>query len=304
MKIKKFVTPVSQGNISGLAAVIFSLLFIGVGFFILHLCELVPLPIIEILEQKSWWMIQLPNSSVPRWTLAIVGAIFSLAGISVLLQGIIQVRSTSVRKKRASFHHQSPWLWDFDWKYGKNLTKAKTPWWSHVIGLTIILGFHAIVWSIAAKENFKGAVLLFPIGMILFTFLIGIMFYINWRRENAHSKVNLQLSEFPLHLQSAFKIHLSGINSKIVKSLTLTLRAVEESYSYSKNKSSVKCHIRYSEEKEISVENGLVTIEFELPQTIHLSTKLSERPATFWELHVYSNCEGPDLDKNFYLPIY
>lgn len=304
MKIQKFASPVSQGNISGAGAVIFSIFFIGVGLWILYLAELIPLKELSVYQDQSWWMIQVPKSSVPRWTLSVVGAIFALAGISVLLQGLIDMSHQSQRKNSQRRNPSSPWLWDFNWKYGKNLSRAKTKWWAHFIGITILAGFHAIGWSIAAKEKFQGQIIIFPVGISLFTLLIFIVFYISSRRQKAHSKIKIQLEQFPIRLQSSFSLYLSGINYKVVKKLEVRLRAVEEVYSYDKNKSAVNCRILYCEEQDLDISSDSLNLNFDLPDTVNIKTKLSERPATFWEIHLYSNCDGPDLDQCFFLPIY
>jgi len=304
VKIQKFVSPVSQGNISGAGAVIFSLFFIGVGLGILNLCQVIPLKEFSLYQDQAWWMIQLPNTSVPRWTLSLVGVIFSLAGLSVFLSGMIDMNQKTANKISQRRNPSSPWLWDFNWKYGKNLSRAKTKWWAHLIGITILAGFHGIAWSIASQKNFQGEILIFPIGISLFTLLIFFIFYINSRRQKAHSKVKIQLEHFPIRLNSSFSLYISGLNYKVVKKLEVKLRAVEEIYSYEKNKSSVKCRIQYSEEREIDINSDTLNLDFELPATANISTRLSERPAKFWEIHLYSNCDGPDLDQCFFLPIY
>lgn len=305
MGFKSAISPISSGNVSGKAAVIFSLPFMAAGLWVIHLTGFDPLNYSDQFNELSWWMIKIPKSSVPRWTLACIGLVFFLAGFAIFIKSIKEVQNSKIRKKMQKRSPHLPWKWDYDWKNGKNFSRAKTPWWNHLIGILIMAGFHAVAWTIAYQEGFKGFVLIFPIGISLFTLLIALIFYVTIKRSLAHKKVSISLENFPIRLNSNFKVHLHGINNHLIKQIQLKLSAVEESYHYKSKNSKVQCNVKWEwEDEQVDVNSSCQTIEISLPQEVKISSHLSERPATFWELQIYAKCDGPDLDKRFLLPIY
>lgn len=303
MAISRAPSPISQGNVSGVSLVVFAIAVLMTAGFILYLAGLHPELNPELLKQSSWWRTYPPKAHVERWVLATVGAVFALAGLSMFITGVTEVNLKKSLKLSKRRNPQSPWLWDYDWKMGANLKRKSTPWWNHLIGVSILMGFHAVAWALAIKENFKGIVVIFPIGITLFTMLVAFIFWLNARRANAHKQVEITISSFPLRSDSSFKIFVQGLKPNLTKKLEVSLEAIEEIYSYEKNRSGVKTKILHEIEQTHLVNSDKLELYFELPDSNFVS-QLSSRPARFWELHLYADCEGPNLDKRFFLPIY
>src|SRR5690606_6381698 len=183
---------------------------------------------------------------------------------------------SKLRKK----HLNSPCLWDYNWQSGLNFSRPSMPWWTHVIGGSILFGFHAIAWAIAAEENYKGMVLIFPIGISVFTILMALIFYIMFKRDNAHKKVTIKLSHFPLHTNSPIEIEVQGLNPRFFKKLNVKLEAIQENYTYLRNSKGVQLSILHEIEQEHPVTSNSVKLLFELSSELP-KTQLSNRPARF-----------------------
>lgn len=303
MRISVSASPISQGNVSGVALVFFALAIGGATFFILYIAGVTPEADPELLKSIQWWRDHPEKAHVERWVLAVVAAVFGLAGLSIGIAGIIEASQKKKMLEAKKRNPHSPWLWDYNWKFGRNLNRASTPWWNHLIGISILFGFHAVAWAIAIKEKFKGMILIFPIGITLFTVLVALIFWMILKRAKAHKNVTLTLNDFPIRLGSNFKVYIGGLKPMLVKKLHISLEAIEEVYNYDEHGSGVKTKRVFEVEQDIQVSSDKVELDFLIPSDAQAS-QLSLRPAKFWELHIYGQCEGPDLDKRFLLPIY
>ncbi len=305
MSLKTGISPISCGNVNGLGAVVFSIPFILAGIWVISLTGFNPFEYVKEFEQATWWNTKPPKSAIPRWSLACIGLICALGGITVFIRSFSDYHVEKRREKLKKRSPHLPWQWDYHWNNGQNYSRLKAAWWNHLVGILIILGFHAVAWSIAYEEKFKGMIIIFPIGISLFTLLISLIFYVTIRRDLAHDRVQIKVEPFPIKLNTTFNVNISGLNNHLIKKIEATLSAVVESYHYEDRPRNVNCDVIWEwKDKEIIVHNTSLSFEITLPSEIKLSSKLSERPAQFWELHLYAACDGPDLDKRFLLPIY
>ena len=94
----------------------------------------------------------------------------------------------------------------------------------------------------------------------------------------------------------------------------LNLRCIEEAYEIQereggrKRESVVVCYQMYHDSQtirgELVNETGELRSSWNLPDTKHLTSTPSERPATFWELEVQGERLGVDYHSRFLLPVY
>lgn len=301
--LKLGVSPVSQGNVSGLGIILLSFVALIVSIFIFKISGFIPIPDESILRDLNWWKQYPPKAHVERWVLATIAVVFALTSFLTMITGIIEFNSQKKTKSLKKRNPQSPWLWDYNWQEGRNLSRAKVSNGSHLFAASILIGFHIVAWSIALKEKFRGMIIIFPIGITLFTLLIAIIFFVIYRRNKAHQKVSLSIERFPLQLGTRATFHVHHVNSRKIKKIIVRLMAIKEVYSYQENQRAVQTQIEFEVEQEVTLTSDNFDISFDLPEN-SLSSALSERPASFWEFHLYAKCDGPDLDKKFLIPVY
>lgn len=156
MRISISASPISKGNVSGVGLILFALAIGCVAVFILYITGVTPETDPELLKSIQWWRDQPEKAHVERWVLAVVAAVFGLAGLSMGIAGVLEttLKKKMLEAKKRNPH--SPWLWDYNWNLGRNLKRQSTPWWNHLIGISILLAFMPLPGPLPSRKNLKG----------------------------------------------------------------------------------------------------------------------------------------------------
>lgn len=297
-------TPISKGNSYGYFNVLLGTVSMVIALWMITETGLL-FEIEKYLHQWNWWKGEVANSTIPRWLLFFVSLMFLTTGLTLGLRGLNEINLKNLRRRHFRQNPDSPWLWDYKWSTESAPGRNHKQWGSKSSGFLILIVFHILAWSIAARENFDGMAIIFPIAISLFTVLLIVVSVVLIRREQFHRGVKIHLSEFPLRLGSSISLRLEGLKTHPLTELEVELRAVREYYLTSEIGVNVECQIAHHQAQlfdDIDQDNYVVS--FVLPDDHALATRISQRPATFWELHLYAKADGANLDKCFLLPIY
>ncbi len=292
--------PVSRTTIHGWPSVIFGSPFAGMGTFIL----LMGLGKIEVDPNKV---------HAPMWVIAVCGLMFLLAGLFLIWHGLDGVRRKAkikdVKRTRAS----SPWLWDYEWQaLGISDNKIKKV--MHGLIMLIVVGaflapFHW--WAFVSGEG----PLMVKIMVVFFDLVFGLAggyyFLNNLALYLKYGNSRLRFGNFPFYLGDKLSVVLADLPAEI-NQLQLDLRCIEEKYETRrrgrKRESVVVCYQLFHESRTLKgrevAPSGKLSLEWNLPSELELTSTMSERPARFWELEVKADTTGVDYHSRFLLPVY
>lgn len=253
----------------------------------------------------QWWNSYVKDSSIQRWLLFIVATIFFLSGAIIFQRGYFELQTKRQRRSRFRRSPESPWIWDRTWPKQQPIERNNSHWDSTVVAAIFVIGVHIITWTLAARENFEGMILIFAIGVTVLTLLLVAIAILILRRESHHHQVKVHTNTFPLRLGEDIEIELSGLKAHPLSTLEIELSAIREYNLTSGQGTRVECQIVHRQSTILeAIDQDHYTVKFKLPDDPTLSSRTSARPATFWELHLYAIADEANLDKRFLLPIY
>lgn len=297
MKKSSFTTqtPISNGNMNPKQMFIFSWFFLGSGLFITSI------PFDYFGKTSS-------SMRAPKEIVLMAGAIFLLAGLSVLTQSIKKLKEKSKLESLKKRNSSSPWKGDYLWSERGISPRSKSSFLHHFCGLSIILSFLAITYWIGFI--LKGGIKAPFYGMCFFVLIIFIWFYSMLSKRLKYGKPFLKFNQFPFHLGNNINVTFTSLPPKSeVKEVILTIRHYEEVFTKNmkgETRISLKKHFEDSKVFQASqiTSNRTLKVEMDLPQDLEFVSKLNEMPAKFWEIQIQCDIEGWDYREYYLLPIY
>jgi hypothetical protein len=297
--------PISRTTIHGWPAILFGLPFILAGTCVV----LVSFGVISVDDSKF---------HVPKMLVAGFGGLFVLAGLSLMIHGIMGLRRLARIKQKANQGYNQTWFVDYPWKKsgikGSSLSKVLKNLVNLIAFTIFLLPFN---WFIFFHEDTQGE--LIPKVIIgIFDFVI-IFFFFHWiytlLRYFKYKTSRLRFNRFPFFLGGALDVTLE--TSKTIKGLeniSAILQCIEERYEMrgsGKNRSSqVVSYQIYAETVTMSNvhmyqgQTLRLPLSFELPDNPEYETSLRNRPAKYWQLKVTAETPGIDYETSFLVPVY
>ncbi len=302
--VKLGVAPLSQANTSGLFLILFGLSFVAVS--ILMSLAFVDFKI-QFFSDFNWEKLEeVPKQSkLALKYLFMISGMFFLAGFKVTVSGIQNFFKLQKRKTLEKKYKGQAWKYDFEWSsQWAHARDNKTSLLSHFVGISIVAGFHVILFKMVPFE-LPG--IFIYLGMALFDVLIVYGFYLSGQRGRRAKPVKVSMPTFPLRLGNTYDLQLIGLQGFDINELEINLVCYQEVFSYKSNSNGQKnvqlkslCEIKQIQ----NVSGGVAQFTIDLPENTELSSEVGKHPARFWNLHIYAACAGPNLDKHFLLPIY
>ncbi len=295
-------TPISRTTIHGWSSVLFGLLFVAAGLYIV----LISFNIIETPDSKF---------NVPRYMAAMFGGVFLLPGLFLVIHGLL-----SLNYRPAKFLvNASPWDNDYSWNHSHINDRSRSDlikfFFSTVFLILFLIPFHIFIFKFLGQSKIG----YFPMAlMIIFDLAVSIIILTYLKKLFRYLKYGmstLRFNQFPYFLGN--RLELTFIIKNRLKGaghINATLSCIEEKYetrgSGDNKKSVVVCYHLYSETRDIDFfseeKHGSlqIPVQFDLPSEEIYRTKLKERPPTYWELEIKAETDGQDLLKNFLIPVY
>ena len=248
---------------------------------------------------------------VPRPLVALLGAIFGLAGLYVAINGVADIRRKRATAERAAAMPGEPWGWDYPWRpegIGNDTRREILKALGFALFLAIFLTpFHWIgFFAEHPAPPFALGALIFDL-VIVGVFGRAVRLTLMRRRYGASW---LRFRRFPFYPGEPVEVSLDGYGGlSALPQLTGTLRCVQERYETrgtGKNRTTkVICYALWSATM-VAERNrdGGFDFSFDVPPDVR-TTALAERPARYWELAVNSDdVPGVDYAASFYVPVY
>lgn len=290
--------PISQGNAHGPGAVVFGMLFITIGIYIAG----VGFEIFEVDPRKI---------HAPLIFIKLFGGIFAAAGAYVSLGGLkdMAFERRMANLKRMAPHE--PWSWDFEWNPGGIGSRIKlNQWGSHIVGISVTSVFlYFTYWLGFIQPNGVK----FPFyGMCFFALLMALFFVKPIWQKRRYGEGFLEFGTFPFRLGQTMRVTATGLPvDKNIESVQVTLQFCQEEYTGGQttaHKSDpVHLHVIYEDVQDLPasvVQAGRLAIEFSIPNEKEWASKVSARPASFWELCIDCKMTGFDYSERYLIPIY
>ena len=295
-------TPISRTTIHGWSSVLFGLLFVAAGAYII----LISLNIIDTPDSKF---------HVPRYMAAMFGGVFLMPGLFLVIHGLLSLNYRPVK----FLVNASPWDNDYGWNHTQINDRSRSDlvkfFFSTLLLILFLTPFHIFIFKFLGGSKIG----YFPMAlMIIFDLAVLIIIWTYFKKLFRYLKYgmsSLRFNQFPYFLGN--KLDLTFMINKPLKGadhLNITLRCIEEKYenrgSGDNRKSVVVCYHLYSESKDLKLTGPetatslQIPIQFDLPEDTNYRTRLKERPPTYWEMEIKAETDGMDLNKTFLLPVY
>lgn len=300
-KRMKNYSPRSSTTAHGKRALLFGIPFFLMGLFIVCVGT-------GIVPTKE------SSANVPPLVISLCGAIFAVPGLGLILHGIFGMRrAAKVRAIRAQFIGE-PWRADYAWhEHGIGDTQARGVFQMLYAALFMVL--FAAPFNILAYESGNGWVMaLVSVCVNLFVAVFALSFVYRLARWMKYGSGRVRFGRFPFYLGE--KIDLAYVPARGlhgVGHMTCTLRCIREVYEVRKTsdgrQEQVVAYETYGDVKEVdgsALGDGFdrsLTLSFNAP-TGGEPTRLSDRPAVYWELEVSAKTRGVDLNSRFLVPVY
>ncbi len=244
-----------------------------------------------------------------------IGGLFLLLGLWLMGTGVAGwLRRARVQRGQLE-RPGEPWYWDHPWD--RDVARLG------ILGKTV----SEVVWMLGFSAFAAPfCVFFFPFGLIL-----GLLALAGWgvtvyrllqRLKYGGSEV--RFGRFPFLLGSEMEVAFVGASRlRGYRTLTLTLRCVEEEFETRGNANTVVAYALYEDERtygpgELDLGPGRparilsltadeappLPLRFSLPRDSHLSTRLSADQPCYWELEIAAETPGIDYKAIFLLPVY
>lgn len=290
---------VSETTIHGWAAFLFALPFAGAGVVVMLLAA----GVIEADEGSL---------RSPRPVVAACGALFATVGLWLALHGLRGVwRRSRVRAAQARRPHE-PWTWDHTWDPAGVADASGRRIGQTAFGIGLIALFCVPAHWIGFLTEERP--LPFQIAaFVLDLVLLGVVAYLGYLtlRRLKFGTPRLAFAHFPYRLGGSLEVYFQAARGlDAVERLDCTLRFVEERYETrgaGRNRSQeVHSYELWADERALeraALVAGGASLRFALPDGDY-ATRLSDRPARYWELEVRGEAPGVDFEARFPLPVY
>ena len=243
---------------------------------------------------------------------ALLGLLFALVGLAIVAHGLAGLlRNARVRKRSAERPHE-PWYWDHPWdragaRHGGLGLQVKG-----LVGLLLLALFLApFHWFAFESGDFGPKLIVGVFDLVLLAGIVGWLYELGrWLRWG---ESRLRFGAFPFLLGGPLNVEIEGLRGDRVRSVTVTLRCVEEAFemvrrSRSHSTNRVACFQVWADTRTLSpAELGAsaqgIPLAFALPD-LALPTRLRERPPRYWEVDVRGEAPGIDYRARFLVPVY
>lgn len=244
----------------------------------------------------------------PWGILTAIGAVFALAGLSLLVNALRGMLLRSRRKHLSRMHPERPWLGDWPW----DARRGRDEPWRRVLaawfGFTLFALFQVpfVWWAFLSGEGpwmVKGIVGLF----LLICLLVGGTAFHRTMQALRYGSSYVVYEEFPFRLGSEARVRFGPCR---FDRLTVDLECVEERFEtrgHGKNRSTTNVMNRLHHEQrtlELAPSVPEVDLRFSLPDDPELTTAFVQLPIRYWRLRVRADVPGVDLDTSLLLPVY
>ena len=246
--------------------------------------------------------------------IAICFNIFTLImGTGCIYWGWMEKRKRKMLDTNKLLRPGLPWFWDFDWKQDsvRDDLGEQLFWraWMIVLALGV---FVPVSWLIFFDEStdWKGFYWLIA-SMFIFVDLILIVAVVLLIYQNLkyfkYGISRLKFLEFPFFPENNIKVQLDNLPNTFSR-MTLELRFIEEEHLQSGDNYTYMFFQLFKQDKVFydvpSEWDGVLLIDWQLPDKEELVTSLNSQPTNYWELEVKAETSGVDYHSRFLLPVY
>jgi hypothetical protein len=262
----------------------------------------------------GWIEVDPDSVHAPGWVLAMVGAIFGLAGLYVLPTGVREILAQRRREHELLRRPAEPWLADRDWDpRGSTFTGS-----GRFLRSAVGVGFVAVFltpfhwWAFFSDDDtimVKLIVGLFDLFLLFVVFETVRRFLAMLR----YGRSEVLYDTFPFFVGEELSVQFRRPANAVFTRLTFALQCVEERLETSgsgKNRSAKQVpYALWQEEVVVDEADGAGMpledhpLRFDLPAD-RPGNRLGERPPTYWMLKVTGVAAGPDYEGRFLLPVY
>lgn len=244
-----------------------------------------------------------------------LGALMAAVGLGLAALGIYwTIRSAAAARSRAASPSE-PWLADYAWDpeaaRDESPREGRGALVKGLVMLALLGAFAAVLLADATGSTRKVIV---AIAAVL---AAGDLAFVGWGlhrllRCARHGSLRLRFRRFPYLLGEPLELDLiRPASGPALGPIEATLRCIQEVREVERSGGDSGWTIYRSEvwsetkRLEPTAPRALrFPVEFALPPAFNLSTELSTNPPRYWELEVWSRCEGIDLGGTFLVPIY
>lgn len=254
------------------------------------------------------------------WKITNYGSLIAIpVGLLMTIPCIVGLVSNSRRRARQKRYATEPWLADYTWDpQGISDVPRLLGKWFFAFVLSAI--FPPLTYTLLTNATMSWNVGRYvALGMVcLFDFfallLIGMAIVATIRRIK-YGPSRLFFTQFPYYLGGPLNVNFTSARPIAeFKSIRFTLRFVQEKITHSKSEHSsgveITAYQTYADTLLIDepgtggVAGQAFPLNFDLPNSPEMTSKLSAAPAHYWELEIHADTPGVDYDALFLVPVY
>lgn len=246
----------------------------------------------------------------PRWVLGVIGALFAVAGVMVLVQGIRGMVHRARIDAQALRHPGEPWYADYAWD-PEGSREGRAGALAHLASGVLLIGMFAAIAHGLVREIGWGAWII--AGLLDLLALATLLRLVTQLRRNArYAPSELRFDRFPFLVGQSLAAEFvlpSGLEG--ITRLRFELRGIEERPVRSRGQDEARVvrallhRDRYDLEAGVNLPASVARLPvwFELPTDLP-GTQLSGVPVRFYELGVEGEADGVDFEACFLVPVY
>ena len=248
------------------------------------------------------------SSEAPPELVVLGGVVFALAGVALMVHGLRGVGRGKRLRAAQALRPREPWAWDYDWDprgTGARGSRELARWGAASAAATLLL----VPLHLGLFDPSRGALVL-PLWLAVVD--LGWLATLAWTARVALQRrkfgsPRLSFAHFPFRAGEVLEVYLAGAHGlEALERLNCRLRFIEEKYEAtgSNGPYQVNSYQLYCEERTLESRiSGPIQLRFSLPESSY-ATRLSARPARYWELALRGDANGIDFSASFVLPIY
>ncbi len=248
------------------------------------------------------------SSDAPPELVVLGGVVFALGGLVLMVHGVRGVSRAKRLCVEQELRPHEPWAWDYDWDprgIDARGSHALARWGAASAAATVLLvplhlGLFDPSLGALVLPLWLGVVDLGWIAALVWTARVALQ-----RRKFGSPR--LSYAHFPFRAGEVVEVYVEGVRGlEALERLDCSLRFIEEQYEATGSNGAyqVNSYQLYCEERSLELRmSGPIQLRFSLPESSY-ATRLSERPARYWELALHGGARGLDFSASFVLPIY
>ena len=296
--------------VHGLGAVLLGLLFLATSLFVVLLSA-------DIIPPNPSFRRSLPL----RWYVGSTGCLFAAASVLGVIEGVRGVLWQRRRTRILASRPGAAWLADYRWNQkgaaDRVLWKAIGTLLGVIVASTFLVPATYFIFLSFTQEGFGIRVDISMFGIALFD-LVALGFLARaghlLRRWHIYGSGLLVFNRFPFFLGESLEASFRTSRTLTgCRSFEATLRCIEERYRTTTGvhgrRGEMVCEQVYADTIRIegaaarSLAARSVPVSFSLPADAR-STKLADKPPTYWEIEIMVDRAGVDYKAAFLVPVY